>query len=66
MSTTFSTVVNCSLLEAIRRIHRIQIQADISVMNFEPEGENLIFPRTRHLNTNYESQNENLLLQLHK
>lgn len=60
MSTTFSTVVNCSLLEAIHRIYRIQIQADISIMDFKAEGENLIFPRTRHLNTNYEIQDEKI------
>lgn len=59
-STTCSTVVNCSLLDAIHRIQRIQLQADISVMDFNSEGENIIFPRTRHLNTSYEAQDKNI------
>lgn len=49
-STTFSTVVNCSLLETIHRIQRIQLQADISVMDFQSESENLLFPLTKHFN----------------
>lgn len=49
-STTCSTVVNCSVLKAIHRIQRIQLQADISVTDFNIEGEHLIFPRTKHLN----------------
>jgi len=60
-STTCSTVVNCSLLDAIHRMQRIQLQADISVMDFNSEGENIIFPRTRHLNSSYEVQDKNIL-----
>lgn len=56
MTSTYSTVVNFTLLEAIHPIQRIQYQADISVENFEAKGETIFFPRTRHLNTNYEIQ----------
>jgi len=59
-STTRSTVVNC-LLDAIHRMQRIQLQADISVMYFNSEGENIIFPRTRHLNSSHEVQDKNIL-----
>lgn len=59
-SITCSTVVNCSLLDAIHRIQRIHLQADISVKNFGPLGENFIFPRTRHLNSSYEAQDRSI------
>lgn len=42
-------------------MQRIQLQADISVMDFNSEGENIIFPRTRHLNSSYEVQDKNIL-----
>lgn len=59
-STTCSTVVNCSLLDTIHRIQRIQLQADISVTDFNSEGENLVFPRTRHLNSSYDVQDKSI------
>ena len=60
MTSTYSTVVNCSLLEAIYRIKRLQFLADISVMDFGQKGQTFFFPRTRHLNTSYECQDTNL------
>lgn len=44
----------------MQRIQRIQLQADISVMDFNREGENFNFPRTRHLNASYEVQDKEL------
>lgn len=49
--------MDCTVLEAI---HRIQLQADISVTDFNIEGEHLIFPRTKHLNASYEVQGKNI------
>lgn len=59
-TTTCSTIVNCSLLDAIHRVQRIQLQADISVFDFGSFKESIIFPRTRHLNTSYEVQDRNV------
>jgi len=42
-------------------MQRIQLQADISVMDFNSEGENIIFPRIRHLNSLYEVQFKSIL-----
>ena len=61
MASTYSTIVNCSILEAVYRIKRFQFLADISVMDFSLKGQTFFFPRTRHLNTSYECEDTNLL-----
>lgn len=59
ISTTYSTIVNCSLLDALHRIKRIQLQGDISVMNFS-EAKTFIFPRTKHMNSSFEVQDNEI------
>ncbi|XP_077255597.1 uncharacterized protein LOC143893755 [Temnothorax americanus] len=46
-SSTFSTIVNCSVLEAIHRVRRIQLQSDISTSNSNVSTEGYKFPRAQ-------------------
>ena len=55
MSTTFSTVVNSSLLETMHRIQRIQIQNDISSSTFENSTKEFSYLRFEIPNTQTES-----------
>ncbi|XP_046409390.1 uncharacterized protein [Neodiprion pinetum] len=43
MSSTYSTIVNCSMMDIIHRLNRIQVQNEIII----EESENIIFPRFR-------------------
>lgn len=54
MSTTLSTVVNVSVLEAMQKLRRNDLQEYITTQDFEKFGEKLFFPRTKHLHANYE------------
>lgn len=54
MSTTFSTVVNCSMVDVVHKIKRIQLQAEI----IGDSDNNIIFPRFEK--TNIESHLLNL------
>lgn len=45
MSTTYSTIVNCSLLDIIHRIQKIQLQHDILTSEL---NKNINFPRLEH------------------
>lgn len=58
MSTTQSTVVNCNVSEAIRRLQKVQLLSDTNSSNFEAEGELIHFPRTRFLNSQNERQDK--------
>lgn len=57
LNTLLSTVVNCSVLDAIRKIRNIQTISDIINYNFEDEGEKFLFPRKNFLNPTYDKQN---------
>lgn len=54
MSTTCFTIVNTSILEAMHKVRRIELQGNISVFNFEEQGERLFFPRTKQTYAHYE------------
>lgn len=56
MSTTGSTIVNCTVLEAFHKLKRIQLQQDIAAMDFKSMGFSLSFPRITHLNASFETQ----------
>ena len=55
MTSTFSTVVNCSVLDALHKMERLQLMADINGFDFGP-NETIHFPRTRFLNASNEKQ----------
>lgn len=58
MSTTYSTVVNCSVLEALHKLRRIQLQEYVSVHQFHTDGEKLFFPRNKHLHAHYDEKSK--------
>ena len=59
MSWTFSTIVNCSVLEAINKLKKIQILSDIyAYYHFSKQNEITNFPRTRFLNALNEKHTE--------
>ncbi|KAL1488717.1 hypothetical protein ABEB36_014516 [Hypothenemus hampei] len=59
MSTTFSTVVNCSLLDVIHKVKRIQLQENISSLDFSQLGINFNFPRGKYFHASFDIQNDN-------
>ena len=56
MSSTFSTVVNCSVLDALHKLEKIQLLADEDAHNFQQEKQTIHFPRTRFMNAFNERQ----------
>ena len=55
MSSTFCTIVNCSVLEGLHRIRRIQLLSEILHFDFDSLDENIQFPRKSFLNASYET-----------
>lgn len=58
LCSTFSTVVNVSVLGALRRIKQIQLLSEILAFGFDKLEHKIIFPRTRFLNASNEKQEE--------
>ena len=59
MSSTFSTIVNCSVLDAIHKLERLQHLADIKAYDFLGRNNVIIhFPKTRFLNASHEKQDK--------
>lgn len=56
MSTTYSTIVNCSVLEAINRLRKIQLQEDITIYNFQEVGLDINFPRKKFCHASFETR----------
>ena len=54
MSSTFSMVVNCTILEFKHRIKKLEMMAKVLAHDFGED--NINFPRTRFLNGSYEKQ----------
>ena len=61
-STTFSTIVNCTLLESLYRIRRLQFINDVFAYDFKEIGLTINFPRKTFLHASFETQNEKLNL----
>ena len=59
MSTTFSTVVNCCVLEALYKIRRIELQLGIN--NKILDNERIIFPKTSIFESSCDKLNGNRL-----
>ena len=45
MSTTYSTIVNCTLLESLQKIRRLQLLGEILSHDFQEFDEKIKFPR---------------------
>ena len=52
--STYNTVVNFTILEAIQKVQKIQLQADILNFDFESDGETVNFPQSKFLNPSFD------------
>ena len=62
MTSTFSTIVNCSVLDALRKLENIQLLSDINAIDLKSEEINIHFPRTRFLNASNEKQQKSYVI----
>ena len=53
-TSTYNTIINFTILEAIQKIQKIQLQADILNFDFESDGETVNFPRSKFLNPSFD------------
>ena len=60
MSTTHSTIVNCTLLKSLQNIRRLQLLGEILSYDFQEFDEKIKFPRKDILTASFETQSESI------
>lgn len=60
MTSTFSTIVNSTLLETMYKLRRMQVLNDIFAYDFTKKNQHINFPRRNFLHASFETLNDDL------